>query len=52
MKIRHPLRAYRVAKTQWMPYLHRHFPQKSPKLVALLRKMTCNLRHLFVFATL
>ena len=39
------LRVYRVAKTHGMPYLHRLISQKHLISVALLRKMTCNLRH-------
>jgi len=35
---------YRVAKTHRMPYLYRSFAAKEP-YNALLRKMTCNLRH-------
>jgi len=44
---RHATHIYRVAKTYRMPYLYRSFTEeKNPlKLVAPLRKMTCNLRH-------
>ena len=36
---------YRVAKTHRMPYLYVIFRKRALQLVALLRKMTCNLRH-------
>jgi len=44
---------YRLAKTHRMLCLYRSFSAKRAlELVALLRLLTCNLRHLSVFATL